>query len=380
MAATPTVSLPTHRINYLDSVRGLAALMVVFYHFIGWKWAETLQFKLASMVFNGSDAVSLFFVLSGLVLSWKYFQPNEELVIDGPHYREFVVNRLVRLYVPYVAAILLIYYYMAHRHDDNTQLLTEFIHNKFNWFEEVLLIRGRHDLYNPGWTLEIELAASLLLPFLVLLLRYNRQLFFMLAILSLVLGPPLMLSFLWHFMLGMTLTYYFPRIARYDLRTHRFYHLRYVVYLAAFLLFSVRHITRIYPLGDSGNYWMGLLKLDLFHFTGLGAFIILAYIINSPRLQRVLATAPLLFLGRISYSVYLVHWFFVEWVMDKWDRYNAYFDRPKLAFLMLLAGTVVATLITATVFNILIERPAIRLGKRLSAHFMPARLVAVPIT
>ena len=133
-------------------------------------------------------------------------------------------------------------------------------------------------------------------------------------------------------------------------------------------------------MSESGNYWMGLFRLDLFQFTGLGAFIILAYIINSPRLQRWLNIAPLLFLGRISYSVYLVHWFFVQWVMDKWDRYNAYFDRPKLAFLVLLAGTVVATLITATIFNILVERPAIRLGKRLSARFLPAQPAALPIS
>ena len=56
------------RLEYLDSVRGIAALMVVFYHFIGWKWAEEPAFHLSSMIFNGSDAVSFFFVLSGLVL------------------------------------------------------------------------------------------------------------------------------------------------------------------------------------------------------------------------------------------------------------------------------------------------------------------------
>ncbi len=374
-----TIPAPAPRITYLDSVRGLAALSVVVYHFIGWRWADTLQFKLAAMVFNGSDAVSLFFVLSGLVLSWKYFQPDESLVIDGAHYREFIINRLVRLYLPYVTAVLLIYYYMAHRHGDNAQMISEFVHNTFNWFEEVLLVRGRHDLYNPGWTLEIEMAASLMLPFLVLLLRYNRQLFVMLALVNLVLGPPLVLHFLWHFMLGMLLAYNFVQISRYDLRTHRFYRWRYLLYLVAFLLFSVRHILRIFPLNESGNYWMGLFRLDLFQFTGLGAFIILAYIINSPHLQRWLNTAPLLFLGRISYSVYLVHWFFVQWVMDKWDRYTAFFDRPKLAFLVLLAGTVVATLITATIFNILVERPAIRLGKRLSARFLPAQPAALPI-
>ena len=367
---TPTFS---PRITYLDSVRGLAALSVVVYHFIGWKWSETLQFKLASMVFNGSDAVSLFFVLSGLVLSWKYFQPNEQLPITGAHYKEYVVNRMVRLYLPFVVAIIVIYYFLNHRHEDIVQVIGQFFTNQTHWMEEALLIRGKHDMYGPGWTLEVELAASLMLPFLVLLLRHSRQLFFMLMALYIVLGPPIVMNQLFHFMLGMTLTYFFPLIARYDLRTSRFYRFRYLVYLLAFGLFSIRHITRIFPLGELGTYWLNLLRIDLFFFTGIGAFIILAYIINSPRLQRWLAVRPLLFLGRISYSLYLVHWFFVDQVMKKLDIYLPGSPHQRLTILAALLATIGASILTATVFNILVERPAIRLGKRLSA-----RLAAAP--
>lgn len=377
MQLPPSLST-SHRINYLDSVRGLAALAVVFYHFLGWRWGDTLSFHLASMVFNGSDAVSLFFVLSGLVLSWKYFQPNESLEIDGTHYKEYVVNRVVRLYLPFLVAIVVIYYFLNHRHDELGVLLTEFITNKNQWVEEALLIRGKHDMYNPGWTLEVELAASLLLPFLVLLMRKSRQLFYLLGVVYLVLGPPWVMSQIFHFMLGMTLAYFFPLIARYNVRTSRFANLRYAAYLLAFLLFSIRHILRIFPLGDTANYWMGLLRFDLFYLTGIGAFIMLAYIINSPRLQRWLTVRPLLFLGRISYSVYLVHWFFVDQAMKKLDVLLQNSPHQRLTILAVLLATLGAVLLTATVFNILIERPAIRLGKRLSARFATARPVMVP--
>ena len=37
----------------------LAALAVVVYHFIGWHWSDKISFWLQSLVFNGSDAVSL---------------------------------------------------------------------------------------------------------------------------------------------------------------------------------------------------------------------------------------------------------------------------------------------------------------------------------
>lgn len=366
MTEPRTVPLTIHRINYLDSVRGLAAFAVVVYHFIGWRWEKETAFHLASLVFNGSDAVSLFFVLSGLVLSWKYFHPDESLVITPLHYRGYVLNRLSRLYLPFLAA-LAVYYYSWYHHGENLQLVLDFLTNKNGWFEEALLVRGKHMLYTPGWTLEVEMAGSLFLPFLILLLRYNRQLFFGLMTVGLVLGSGF--SMMFHFLLGLVLTYYFPQIAAYDMRQSKLYPFRFLLYLVVFALFSAHHLERMHPIPSLVGYWLGIMRIDLFHLTGLGAFFILAYIINSPRLQQFLVSRPLLFLGRISYSLYLLHWVFVMNVMARWDNLVAHFADSTVAFYVLLAAYVVASLLGATVFNILVERPATRLGKRLSARF-----------
>jgi peptidoglycan/LPS O-acetylase OafA/YrhL len=365
------------RLDYLDSVRGLAAFTVIVYHFIGWRWAETLNFKLGAMVFNGSDAVSLFFVLSGLVLSWKYFEPDTSLPIDGLHYRSYVVNRVVRLYLPFLVA-LAGYYLYNHRHDAFGLMVKEFVTNKHHWAEEALLIRGKHDLYIPGWTLESEMAASLFVPFLALLLRYNRQLFGFAVVGILILGSPVVFWVLFHFCLGILLTYYFRRIATYDARQARWYPYRYGLYVLVFLLFSLRHILRISPLGETSNYWLGLFRLDTFHFTGVAAALMLAYIINSPRLQHALVSRPLLFLGRISYSVYLLHWFFVIYVMDHWDTLIARFPSSTMAFWSLLLAVVAATLAAATIFNIVVERPAIRLGRQLANRLV--KQPAIPVS
>jgi peptidoglycan/LPS O-acetylase OafA/YrhL len=59
----------TNRIQYLDSIRGLAALSVVIFHCISNHWGYRTDAKISFLLFNGSDAVSLFFVLSGLVLT-----------------------------------------------------------------------------------------------------------------------------------------------------------------------------------------------------------------------------------------------------------------------------------------------------------------------
>ncbi|UYZ59646.1 acyltransferase family protein [Hymenobacter latericus] len=356
------------RVEYLDSVRGLAAFSVMIYHFIGWRWAETLSYKLGSMVFNGSDAVSLFFVLSGLVLSWKYFHPDESVKINGSHFRQFVLNRIVRLYVPFLAALAL-YYLYNHRADDLGLLVRQFVTNETHWVEEALLIRGKHDLYLPAWTLEVEMVVSLLVPFLTLLLRNSRVLF--VSLMAVILATGTISWAVLHFGLGMLLTYYFRDIEQYDIKKARWYPYRYGIYVLIFALYSIRHITRIYPLGDVANYWLGLFRLDLFHFTGLAAGAILALVINQPQLQRLLTIRPLLFLGRISYSLYLLHWLFVIFVMDRWDYLASLIGGERRVYWILLAFVVVGTLVASTIFNILVERPAIRLGKKVADRFAP---------
>ncbi|MCF8239066.1 MAG: acyltransferase family protein [Saprospiraceae bacterium] len=106
------VQTSSQRIEYLDAIRGLAALSVVVYHVITSHWDWMKEAKVAMMVFNGADAVAMFFVLSGLVLSYKVFQ--RDLVIDAAYYRSFAVSRVFRLY-PAFLIMLVIYYFYEHR-------------------------------------------------------------------------------------------------------------------------------------------------------------------------------------------------------------------------------------------------------------------------
>jgi peptidoglycan/LPS O-acetylase OafA/YrhL len=78
--ATPKAENSTH-ITAFDTVRGLAALSVVFSHYInfyGWP-TKSIAVKQAwtysplHIVWDGFAAVSLFYVLSGLVLSAASF-------------------------------------------------------------------------------------------------------------------------------------------------------------------------------------------------------------------------------------------------------------------------------------------------------------------
>jgi len=92
----------------LDAVRGIAALTVVLLHFHD-MWAPKdpamlppvwrIVLSLFRPLYAGSEAVFLFFVLSGLVLSLPY------LLGRGQSYPVYLLRRVLRIYGPYLLAL-----------------------------------------------------------------------------------------------------------------------------------------------------------------------------------------------------------------------------------------------------------------------------------
>ncbi len=85
------------RIEWLDMFRGVAAILVVLYHFreyVGLPWLEF-----------GFVAVDLFFVLSGVVLGLRYAESIEH----GMPFRDFALARLKRLYpMTFIAGLFVV--------------------------------------------------------------------------------------------------------------------------------------------------------------------------------------------------------------------------------------------------------------------------------
>src|SRR5690606_19040924 len=92
---------PVPHLSYLDSVRGIAALMVVVYHYLNWYYSGKLVVKITNIFINGADAVAFFFVLSGFVLSYKYVVLKHPLDIG-----KFYVNRFFRLWPAFFITVV----------------------------------------------------------------------------------------------------------------------------------------------------------------------------------------------------------------------------------------------------------------------------------
>jgi peptidoglycan/LPS O-acetylase OafA/YrhL len=105
---------------------------------------------------------------------------------------------------------------------------------------------------------------------------------------------------------------------------------------------------------------------------GAGAAVLVASAVHVPALRRALAAGPLLFLGRISYSLYLLHWavltFFAPRLVDGSMRGN-------LALLLVVVPVAIALSVPAYRW---VERPSIALGNRLCRR-IARRLGAAPV-
>ncbi|OWK37530.1 acyltransferase family protein [Fimbriiglobus ruber] len=168
---------------FLDSVRGIAAVVVVVWHQIvaflpALKGGPTVPPPWVTMFYNGDFAVDLFFVLSGFVLSLSFVRGGgvESL-------RSAAVRRYFRLAVPVGASVFLSYLLLRFGLYYNRQAavaagfspgywldvwnnfpasrsgaLTEAVYKAFFAFE---VPRTYNTYNNILWTMQIEFAGSL---------------------------------------------------------------------------------------------------------------------------------------------------------------------------------------------------------------------------
>src|ERR1700722_17245824 len=128
LVQTEAGTVPRQRefIVALESLRGIAALSVALYHsfhlipILGVRvydhrlWdvpsAQALLIRLIMVLFNGSAAVSLFFVLSGFVLALSLRRDKLSLPVKG---WAFLLRRFIRIYPSLAINILLIFVAVA---------------------------------------------------------------------------------------------------------------------------------------------------------------------------------------------------------------------------------------------------------------------------
>jgi peptidoglycan/LPS O-acetylase OafA/YrhL len=316
------------RYEELDSIRGIAALMVLLSHlfFIFPSVGSVLnsKFGLSSTFFwNGHSAVIIFFVLSGFVLSLPFYK------YDKPSYVEYIIKRVCRIYIPYIVivAIAIVFKMILQPKIGtipglvNWGLWSEKVsfHNILN---HILFINefNSDSFVMVVWSLVHEMRISIIFPFIVLLLvKLKIKLSILLAII---------LSFF-----SVLLIMNFPTKFNIPVSTNYFITLHYIsMFIIGSLLAKSRHqfINNIYKM----KVFITLIGIVFFYFPGIpfkivsmivgevnytvyqmvidwiisiGAASLIILVLNSRMVSKILLIKPIKLLGKISYSLYLVH-------------------------------------------------------------------------
>ena len=366
----------TH-ITAFDTVRGLAALSVVFSHYIGaYGWPTGSQIMKQAWTYSplhifwdGFAAVSLFYVLSGLVLSNKYFRQTKHPELSQYPLSHFLVSRVFRIWPPYLVIFLLSYalrrwvdlYEGATIPPVNSWLFS-------TWNSSIPLLKlaregfllqlGDYSLVPQGWTLPIELAISFLVPVGILLASRHTG---WLAFFTLLLVGPLGATyFVFHFAVGILLAKYHADIRTW-LEPRRAWKL--VVLLLGLFLYTFRYTLPVY---FSWNLPTSIPWL----VTGAGAALVLMVVIASERVQTFLSLAWLRFIGKVSFSIYLIH-FLVLILLT--PRLFQLIDAPQSALALTwwlgAAFTVLMTIGLAALSYRFVEVPSMTFGKSLPQRF-----------
>ncbi|MBB5233175.1 acyltransferase family protein [Deinococcus budaensis] len=363
----------TQRFLSLDSLRGLAALTVMFGHYVNvlpafyppWQAGSTplvhaLSYSPLHLFWDGHAAVILFFVLSGFVLSLPFWQGR------ALPYGTFMIRRVARIWGPYIVVMALALALSALIRPQGAPELSAWFN--LPWHDRSLKTIGEHALLigpltndatlNPViWSLRHELRMSLVFPLLMLPLLWGGR-WGGPALLVLLTGLSYYgfhdntwdtLRYAYLFVLGALLARFAPRLPLEWEALEKWQ--RVAVGVAALALYTL-------PWWWQGTVAPSANRSMLNDWAiALGAGLMMAVALGSPWAKRILHTAPLVWLGRISYSLYLWHAVVLLLVV--------HLLRGVLPLWVLLPGAAALSLLVAHTSERVLERPLIALGKRL---------------
>jgi peptidoglycan/LPS O-acetylase OafA/YrhL len=359
------------RFKELDALRGLAACTVVFNHFYNLHEASNQPF-LVQLLFRGllrflvagHEAVLLFFVLSGFVLTQPFLKPNK------PLYVPFLVKRICRIQLPYLGGLGLAILgdLLFHNSIPSLSLWFQMMWSEPLTWHLVLQHVGLIGFFNEVqlntafWSLVVEMRISIVFPLLMLLLsrvRTPRTMILAGSAALLLIAAPFepqsgnlssvinTLQYGMSFVIGSLLARSHESCSKLYLQLPRL--ARPVLWVGLLAVWSFVGVISSKPA------LLGLYNMIL----TLASAGIIVIAMTEPWVRTALLHRIPQYLGHVSYSVYLIH------VTVLLSLVHALYG--KCSLLALLPMYIALTFMLGTVFHTWIEEPCTRLGTVLAA-------------
>ena len=325
---------PNKHFYTLDFLRGIAALLVVLFHFSGTTLSKITQESTRSLFSWGYLGVDIFFVISGFIIPYVLYKSDYTVSSIGA----FLGKRFVRICPPsYVIMLLTILQFF---------IVSYFHLSKNAWFEKLSLEQVIHNFlytipFTPFewlngifWTLAVEFQYYIFIGLLFPLLFRNVTTFFI---------SSLLISSLYYTPLAQSVGYFEYSSLFFIGSVTMLYYIKKVNVVTYLLLLSVYAIIGYLQLG-----WLPALF-------GLLTALLIAFVEVKNR--------PAAFLGKISYSLYLTH--ILVGTSFEILLVRLFPPTSPLVRSALLGASVVIAIAAAYVFHLLLEKYFIDLSNRL---------------
>lgn len=330
------------RLLELDALRGIAALLVVLFHFTMDRPEMDLGFK------YGVTGVDFFFIISGFVIFLT--------LSSTKNWKDFVVSRFSRLFPTYwtvvtFTAIMTVVYRLIH-HESMAGLTTQYLGNMtmIQYYFKI------PNLDEPYWTLLIEMQFYAVMLLIFSLKWLDRILLIGLAGLSFILFNHFVLSgaapLIFKFSRGLFGLFnhfplFFAGILFYKIKFRQGRRLAKVPLLVGCLG------VQIVLYADGGTSYLYISQVEYAAMLAIYFTVFSLYAFDVP--LRIVNRATI-FLGTISYSLYLVHKFVCKsLIIPLLEQYTSLNFWVIVFFICLPVVIILAGIIT-----FYIEKPALQ--------------------
>lgn len=337
---------PHKFIDQLTITRFIAAVLVFLFHFAR-DFSPFDNQYLKNFIHASNIAVPYFFLLSGFILTYVYYNRSK------PSFSKFWVARLSRIYPLYFCALCLDTIFKSRFWDNYNVNWSDFFLNTLliqSWFSEKQLTCN-----GPGWSLSVELFLYITFPFLLLFLLKKHSV-------KTILTTCLVVWFI-------TQLIHIPAVNMFAENKLWISIFRYnpLAHLSTFLLGCISAILFLKSYSLVEKYSLIFISLPVFiliylmffdnpliqyHHSGLFSPLLSMFIIglasNKGSISLFLAERPFVYLGEISFGIYILQYpalFFTKYLHDV-------FSFPNWSVLFMYYHFIVLVLLSIFLYHI----------------------------
>lgn len=345
------------RVEQITFTRFLASLSIIIYHY----GSDIFPFNLTSLFKHANVGVSYFFILSGFVMIIAYYNKKEISILT------YLKNRFARIYPVYLLAILILFVFKLCFSQN-----IPFKGIALNTFIIQAWVPGKALSFNsPGWSLVVEFFFYSCFPFLFNLI-YKKIIFKKLIV------PIVLIFVLSQFVFYWLLTSSFYK--GYPSSSHDLIFYFPPMHLNEFLIGNLAGLLYMNKFQNwTKNYDWAIVSLTIILFStmiyfsnislhnGILAVLFLPLIFlvstNNGVIAKISTLRSLVFLGEISYGMYILQKPIFTWV----KKTHHFFNSENEVFIF-YSSLLVLTLFSALSY-LLIETPLREAIKKIKISF-----------